>query len=285
MRQFLRQTLALTLLWAPTASPAHRTINVDGRAVCGVAAGAEEEAAITAIVGTSPQTDLSALFARHLKQRGTAVPAPDKLKYWRELEARPELKNTPLYKADSPQSQAVLKTIKPILDLYGRGWDVAVIEQDAPFAGAFRQCILIVSTGLLHVVTDEELRGFAAHEMSHECFIEELREADRSHCASTYRLVEYKSDLVAALALLLTRGDPLALITGVERVEAYYIKNDPSVLRDDTHPDSLHRRRCIKLLLVRIGETGVLTSRDGTACSCLHGSRPPSSNTSKTRSA
>ena len=146
----------------------------------------------------------------------------------------------------------MLKVIRPVLDLYGRDWDVAVIEQGAPFAGTFRQCIFIVSTGLLRLVTDVELKGFAAHELAHECFIGELREADRSHCASAYRLVEYKSDLVAALALLLARGDPLALVSGVEKVETYYLKSEPSVLQDDTHPNSAHRRRCIELFLTRI---------------------------------
>ena len=217
------------------------------------------EQAVAEVVGPPPPSGTREMFAHHLRRRGEAVTAADKPKYWRELKARPELKDTPVYGADGPQSQAVLKVIKPILDLYGRVWDVAVIEQDEPFAGAFRQCIFIVSTGLLHLVTDEELRGFVAHELAHECFIEELREADRSHCASAYRLVEYKSDLVGALALLLACGDPLALATGVEKVEAYYLRSNPSVLRDDTHPDSTHRRRCIELFLTRIKEAGVLT--------------------------
>jgi hypothetical protein len=220
--------------------------------------GAEVEQAVAAVAGASSQADIRELFARHLKLRAEVVPAADKPKYWRELKAKPELKNIPLYGADSEQSQAALKVIRPVLGLYGRDWDVAVIKQGASFAGTFRQCILIVSTGLLQLVTDEELRGFAAHELAHECFIEELREADRSHCAAAYRLVEYKSDLVAALALLLVRGDTLALASGVEKVEAYYLGSEPSVLQDETHPDSAHRRRCIELFLARIREARVL---------------------------
>jgi len=246
--------LTVTLAcWLPASSAVRLQKGVGGGAVTGEAPeSAVVEQAIASIVGASSPTDIREMFDRHLRLRGEAVPASDKPKYWRELRAKPELARTTIYGADSPQSQAVLKIIRPALTLYGRDWDVAVIEQGAPFTGTFRQCIFIVSTGLLRLVTDAELRGFVAHELAHECFIEELREADRSHCASAYRLVEYKSDLVAALALLLARGDPLALASGVDKVEAYYNRNEPSVLRDDTHPDSAHRRHGIELFLTRI---------------------------------
>jgi Zn-dependent protease with chaperone function len=177
-----------------------------GGAVAGAAPeGAVVEQALASVVGASSLTDIRELFVRHLKLRGEAVPAGDKPKYWRELRARPELARTTVYGANSPQSQAVLKVVRPALILYGREWDVAVVEQDAPAIGLFRQCILMVSTGLLRLVTDEELLGFAAHELAHECLIEELREADRLASAYAYHLVELKSDLVAAVSCLLMK--------------------------------------------------------------------------------
>lgn len=208
--------------------------------------------ALTAIIGLAPSAEPRELFTHALQLRGAAVPGGEKPKYWQELKAKPELRETAIYGADSPQSQAVLKVIMPVLNLYGRKWDVAVIGQGAPFVGTFRQCIFIVSTGLLQFVTDEELCSFAAHELAHECFIEELREADRLHCASAYYLAELKSDLVAALCCLLLKSNPLAIVSGVARVETYYLRVEPSVLRVETHPDSVHRRRCIELFLAKI---------------------------------
>lgn len=225
--------------------------------------------AVAQVTKLAPTSDPRELFAHALKSRGAAVPASDKEKYWRELRAKRELAHSTIHGADSAQSQAVLKVIRPALALYGREWDVAVVEQDKTAVGVSRQCIFIVSTGLLRLITDEELLSFAAHELAHECFIEELREADRlrseraSHLSErAYHLVELKSDLVGALGCLLLGCDPLATATGVARIEGYYLKHDPEVLRGGTHPDAALRRRCIELFLTRINLPGA-ARRDG----------------------
>jgi hypothetical protein len=188
--------------------------------------------AITDIVGLAPSAGPQELFAHALQLRSAAVPSSEKPKYWQEMKAKPELAKITIYESSSAESQNVLKIIRPALTLYQRDWDVAVIKQDAPFAGVFRQCIFIVSTGLLKVITDGQLLGFAAHELAHECFIEELREADHLGCASAYHLVELKSDLVATLCYLLLKGNPLAITSGIALVEAYYLRNEPSTLQE-----------------------------------------------------
>src|SRR5947209_3555080 len=177
------------------------------------------EVAVASVADSIQTTDIREMFAHHLRLRGAAVSEADKAKYWQELKAKPELRNTPIYDAQSEQSRAVSEKLKSIFALFGREWDVAVIEQVAPFSGAFRQSIYIVSTGLLGLITDEELRSFAAHELAHECFLNELREADRTGCLSAYHLVEFKCDLVAALACLLLKDNPLSIASGVARIE------------------------------------------------------------------
>ena len=219
------------------------------------------ETAIASVADSIPTTtNIRELFAHHLRLRGAAVPEADKPKYWQELKAKPELRNTPIYGPESEQSRAVSKKLKPIFVLFGRDWDVAVIKQDAPFSGAFRQSIYIVSTGLLSLITDEELRSFAAHELAHECFIDELHEADRAGCLRLYHLVEFKCDLIAVLACLLLKDDPLSITSGIARIDAYYLNADPSVLRENKHPMSQHRRRCVERFLAKIrqGNSSVL---------------------------
>jgi hypothetical protein len=211
------------------------------------------EQAITAVIGATPSSNFRKLFERQLRLRGEVVSDRDKLKYWQELKAKPELRNTPIYGTESEQSRTVLKKLKPIFAIFGRKWDVAVIEQDAPFSGAFRQCIYIVSTGLLGMINDVELRSFAAHELAHECFIAELREADRTGCLMAYYLVELKSDLIAALACLLLKYDPLSLTSGVARIEAYYLSIDPGIVLESKHPTLQQRLRCLKMFLAKIG--------------------------------
>jgi len=197
------------------------------------------EAAVTSVAGLIQTTDIREIFAYHLRLRRPVVPEADKARYWQELKSKPELQNTPVYDTESKQSRAVSEKLKPIFALFGRDWDIAVIKQDAPFSGAFRQCIYIVSTGLLGLITDEELRSFAAHELAHECFIDELREADRTGSLRAYHLVEFKSDLIAALASLLLKDDPLSLASGIARIEAYYLSADPSVLQENKHPNTV----------------------------------------------
>jgi hypothetical protein len=186
--------------------------------------------------------------------RGAAVSQTDKAKYWRELKSKPELQNTTIYNSESEQSQIVSKKLKTIFALFGRDWDIAVIKQEAPFSGVFRQSIYIVSTGLLSLISDAELRSFAAHELAHECFIDELHEADRTGCLRAYYLVELKSDLVAALACLLLKDDPLSSASGIARIEAYYLNVDPYVLQESKHPKSQQRRYCVKMFLEKIGQ-------------------------------
>ncbi len=221
------------------------------------------EQAITAVIGAPSSLDFQELFERQLRLRGEAVPESDKPKYWQELQAKPELRNTLIYGPQSERSQTVLRKLKPIFDLFERDWDVAVIEQDSPFSGAFRQSIYIISTGLLNLITDKELRSFAAHELAHECFIDELREADRKDCLRTYHLVEFKSDLVAVLACLLLKDDPLSIASGIAHIEAYYRNTDHSVLRENKHPTSKQRRRCVEGFLARIKRGNSAVQRYG----------------------
>jgi len=213
--------------------------------------------AVMAVTGLASSGDPRELFAHALQLRGAVVPENEKPKYWREMKAKPELAKTTIYETGSMESQDVLKIIRPALILFQRNWDVAVVKQDAPFVGVFRQCIFIVSTGLLDLITDEQLLGFAAHELAHECFIEELRAADHLGCASAYHLVEFKSDLIAALCCLILKRDPLALVSGVGLVEAYYLRNEPSILQGNTHPNAAWRHRCIDLFLTRINKSDV----------------------------
>ncbi|HEX8137670.1 MAG TPA: hypothetical protein VF544_08780, partial [Pyrinomonadaceae bacterium] len=115
--------------------------------------------AITAVEGASQLSNFQELFRHHLQLRGERVPESDKPKYWQELKAKPELRNTPIYDAGSKQSQRVVKKPRPILALFQRDWDVAVIKQDAPFSGLYRQSIFIISTGLLEMIDEEQLIG------------------------------------------------------------------------------------------------------------------------------
>jgi hypothetical protein len=256
MNSAIRKAVILVTVWSALISLLLAPVNaLRARACSQEARDKLLEEAINAVAGFAPSSSAKELFTRALATRGEAVAGDKKAIFWQELKAKPELARTLVYEADSVQSQKVLKIIRPVLDLYARDWDVAVLQQKAPFVGTFRQCIFIVSTGLLRLVSDEELMGFAAHELAHECFIEELREADRLHCAYAYHLVELKSDLVATLCCLLLKNEPLAIVSGVTRIESFYLNNDSSVLKEYTHPDSSVRRHGIELFLTKINKS------------------------------
>jgi hypothetical protein len=47
------------------------------------------EQAITAVIDTPSAIGIRELFTHHLQKRSAAIPAVDKLKYWRELKVKP----------------------------------------------------------------------------------------------------------------------------------------------------------------------------------------------------
>lgn len=197
-------------------------------------------------IGTGNQ-----IFEHFLKQRSAPLTAEQRAFYKQELFNRPDLAGTPLFDSTTPESKGLSATIEPVLIKYQRQGTIetVVLDQKAPFIGMYRESIFIVATSVLKMLTPDEIRASFAHELAHACFIEELITADRTQDKAAHHLVEYKCDLIAALALNDLGQDPFTLITAITKIESHYKKH--SDVQPDTsgHPKSQERRQCLQEFL------------------------------------
>ncbi len=189
------------------------------------------------------------IFELFLKQRPTPLSPDRRAFYKKELFNRPELAHTRLLDSNTQEAQAVLEIVKPVLGVLGRyRWqdavDIVVLDQKAPFIGLYRESIFIVTTSVIKLLTPDQLRASLAHELAHECFIEELIAADRAQDVAAHHLVEYKCDLIATIALNGLGQDPFTLVEGIARIKSNGAAPDTS-----SHPESADRKNCLKEFL------------------------------------
>ncbi|MCA1613774.1 MAG: hypothetical protein LC800_06405 [Acidobacteria bacterium] len=202
------------------------------------------------------------IFEHFLKLRDPELGPDAVAHYFDELTKRKELAHTKILGPKTKEAAAVRKSIRPVLDQFRRnGVAVVVLVQDTPFIGLYRECILLFSTKLLEMLPPDELRAAAAHELSHEPFIPELREADRASDTALRHRIELKSDLVAAVGLIAIKDDPLALARAVARIEKFYEQYDESQVEKSDHPRAALRKDCLKQFLSHSTQTAKTASK------------------------
>jgi hypothetical protein len=156
-------------------------------------------------------------------------------------------------------TEAVRKVLRPVLVLYGREniYDIIVIRHPTPIMMSDSGVVLLLSTGMIMTAeSDDELLGYAAHEIGHEYFVYysvESRHLLRTvsargnepaltrKLAEVLALLELQCDAFAALTLSFLNYNPLAFVRGLERVEARY----PDQAWGG-HPNSSDRRRVVE---------------------------------------
>lgn len=171
------------------------------------------------------------------------------------------------FRVTDPQLiSAVHNLVEPVLTLYGRTkvYDLIVIDHDIPFIMADSGVVLVISTGAVaSAASDDELLGYVAHEIGHEYFVKYsvaanyLRRvlADGRHepaltrkTAEALALIELQCDAFAALTLAATGRNPLAFISGYERMERDY----PLFLAEQHPPDKARRQVVSSILPKRL---------------------------------
>lgn len=205
-----------------------------------------DEAIKLITIGTDNQS-----FEHFLKQRSAPLTAEQRAFYKKELFNRPDLATTPLFDSATPAAKALSAIIEPVLIKYQRQGTIetVVLDQKAPFIGMYRESIFIVTTSVLKMLTPDEIRASFAHDLAHACFIEELITADRTQDKDAYHLVEYKCDLIAAIALNDLGQDPFTLIAAITKIENHYKKHSDVQLDMSGHPKSQDRKRCLQEFL------------------------------------
>jgi len=163
-------------------------------------------------------------------------------------------------KIDDPEVTKQLRIIfEPLLALYGRSqaYDLIIVKNSAPLMMSDSGVVLVVTTGMIQQATsDDELLGYAAHEIGHEYFV--FYSVESRHLIQTISergkeralhrrmeemlsLIELQCDAFAAITLARLNRNPLEFIRGIERVEQHYSQQNWN-----GHPFVELRRRVVE---------------------------------------
>lgn len=209
--------------------------------------------AIREVEGGTPDT---LVFETALRRRAPELSPEARLFYKKQLFGHPDLANTPVLDSDTEEARRVREIILPTLKTFDRtGYEVVIIRQEPLFIGIWRECVIVLSSGMAEFLTPKQLRAAVAHDLAHECFIGEMVEADRlKKSPEAYHLIEHKCDLVAALAIRAQGETPFELAAAVGRIEKHQREHPDPRLDTSRHPPAKDRKLCIQVFLARLHE-------------------------------
>jgi predicted Zn-dependent protease len=148
------------------------------------------------------------------------------------------------------------KVLEPVLAFYNRQevYDLMIVKSPVPLMMSDSGVVLVVTTGMIQQAeSDDELLGYAAHEIGHEYFVHYSVESRRlmqtiggqpalqRRMDEVLSLIELQCDAFSAVTLSSLGYDPLAFIRGVERTSQNY--QDYSA---KNHPTDAVRRRVVE---------------------------------------
>jgi predicted Zn-dependent protease len=188
-----------------------------------------------------------------------------------------------------------LKTLfRPLFSLYGRDYEIFLLDTRAPAILIDSGAVLVMSTGLVaRARSDDELIGFVAHEIAHAQFAErgvaakelyakmaarqEAGSAGAREALRELARIELECDAVAARTLSVMGMDPTQFVRSVERINREFPAETSrgSEMGVNWHPPTSMRLRVVETLTVGEG-----SKREPQASELLRGIQEALSNRS-----
>ena len=193
-------------------------------------------------------TELSNSLTTLLLNRYPDLPKAQREKYLIELKAIANFKGI---ETTGERVEKIRAKLLPVLQLFKREnyTEIAVFDASRPFVATYKEFVLILSSGTIQTLTDEQLRGVIAHELAHEVFMKEFESAMKSNDFTTMQSVEIKCDILAAQVSLILNENPLSVVCGVEALRKWLVDSNIEVKAHDSHPEPDVRRKAIKEFL------------------------------------
>lgn len=151
-----------------------------------------------------------------------------------------------------------LKTaLQPVLAYHKRDGKLTifVVRSDQPRAYVAVHAALIITTKLMVITSEAELRGIIAHELAHQYLWDERERAFKDEDKCSLREIELFCDAVAAFTLKAIGDDPACYARALERMTNVGIMTR-SITRHETntHPSLDERMKLNKWLCQRLDQ-------------------------------
>jgi hypothetical protein len=152
--------------------------------------------------------------------------------------------------AESKRVDQLNAALQPVLDYHERGkMPIIVLRSEHPKAYLVQRTAIFITTRLMVIASDEEIRGIVAHELAHEYIWDERSEAMKAKDGKLMRECELFCDAVAAFTLKEIGDNPASYGRILVRLTIIGI-NAGSAMKQasDTHP-SLDSRKKLNWLI------------------------------------
>lgn len=174
---------------------------------------------------------------------------------WRSL----PVEFTKLIINDPRLAAGARRVLDPVLSFYGRSrvYDVIVIDAPTPMMMADSGVVLMISIGMIErAQSDDELLGYAAHEIGHEFFVTYSVAANylqstiikggqepvlARRAAELLAIIELQCDAFAALTLAALGHNPREFVKSIEQDN-----RDFPGYRTSAHPAEAERRKVVE---------------------------------------
>jgi hypothetical protein len=154
----------------------------------------------------------------------------------------------------SKRAERLKAILQPVLDYHERGqMPIYVLQSEKPKAALVDRAVIIITTRLMTIATDEEIRGIVAHELAHDYIWDENMKAKREKDVKRMHECELFCDAVAAFTLKQIGDDPASYARILERMTFIGIYVGSSLRHESpTHPSLDTRKRLNKFMSQRL---------------------------------
>jgi len=156
--------------------------------------------------------------------------------------------------AESKRVDRLKAALQSVLDYHERGkMPIVVLRSEQPKAYLVERSVIIITTRMMVIASDEEIRGIIAHELAHEYVWDERVKATKEKDGKLMRECELFCDAVAAFTLKEVGDDPTSYSRILGRLtEIGIITRATTRHESDTHPSLDARQKLNKFLCQRL---------------------------------
>jgi len=128
-------------------------------------------------------------------------------------------------------------------------YEIKVVHAVQASLGLHARTVVLISERALDLLDAEEIQALAAHEIGHDYFWAEYRDARRQRDGARLQKLELLCDGIAVITLRRVGLDPARLISGLERLSWYNAETLGAARNEDDYPGLDVRKKLVRALV------------------------------------